>query len=130
MNWLTDSAAIIASVIVVCLAVFQILLAAGLPYGHAAFGGENSVLPVKLRLASAVSSLVFFVAFYVVLARGGQLGGEQRFELVRIATWIFAALFAVSALANVMSRSHWERMLMAPIGLVLAVCCVILAFAS
>jgi hypothetical protein len=79
---------------------------------------------------SAVSSLVFFVAFYVILARGGLLGGEQRFELVRIATWIFVALFAVSALANVTSRSHWERMLMAPIGLVLAVCCVILAFAS
>jgi hypothetical protein len=130
MNWLTDCAAIIASVIVACLAVFQILLAAGLPYGHAAYGGTISVLPTKLRLASAVSSLVFFVAFYVILARGGLLGGEQRFELVTVAMWIFVALFGVSALANIVSRSHWERYLMAPIGLVLAVCCVILAFAS
>jgi hypothetical protein len=127
MSSLSDTAAVIASVGVAGLAVFQFLLALGLPYGHAAFGGANSVLPAKLRLASALSSIIFLLAFYVVLARGDAVGGEERYALVTIGIWAFAALFAVSALANVASHSRWERYLMAPIGVVLTVCCAVLA---
>jgi hypothetical protein len=32
------------------LAIFQTLLIAGLPFGRLAFGGQNRVLPTKLRL--------------------------------------------------------------------------------
>lgn len=128
MGSLTDWVAVIASLSVTGFAIFQVLLAAGLPLGHAAFGGANAVLPPKLRFASAASSLVFCLALYVALAQDGLVGG--RFAFVTIATWILAALFGVSAVANVASHSRWERYLMAPIGLVLAVCFVVLALAS
>jgi len=62
MNSLSDWAALIASVILVCLTVFQTLLAVGLPFGNAAFGGANAVLSTKLRLASAASSVVSLMA--------------------------------------------------------------------
>ena len=109
------------------MATFQILLALGLPLGHAAFGGTKAVLPAKLRAASAISALLFFAAFYVVLARGGLFGVAGESASVRIAIWAFAALFGLSTLANIASRSRWERFLMAPVALVLTACCVAVA---
>ena len=109
------------------MATFQILLAMGVPLGHAAFGGMNAVLPARLRVASVISSTLFVAAVYVVLARGGLFGGASGFGPVRITIWVFAAIFGVSTLANIASRSRWERFLMAPVGLVLTACCVAVA---
>jgi hypothetical protein len=109
------------------MATFQVLLAMGLPLGHAAFRGTSAVLPAKLRVASAISSLLFVAAFFVILARGGLFGGANESEPVRITIWVFAAIFGVSTLANIASRSRWERFLMAPVGLVLTACCVAVA---
>jgi hypothetical protein len=112
------------------MATFQILLALGLPLGHAAFGGAEAVLPAKLRAASAMSALIFLAAFYVVLARAGFLGAASKSSPARIGIWVLAAIFVLSTVANAASRSRWERFLMAPIGLALTACCVGLAFTS
>jgi hypothetical protein len=111
------------------MATFQILLAAGFPLGRAAFGGANAVLPMKLRAASAMSALIFCAAFYVVLARTRLVSTVGEFAPVRIGIWVFAATFGLSTLANTASHSRWERFLMAPIGLVLTVCCILVALA-
>jgi hypothetical protein len=112
------------------MATFQILLAMGLPLGHAAFGGAEAVLPAKLRAASLISALLFVAAFYVVLARGGFFGVARESVPVRITIWVFAAIFAISTLANIASRSRWERFLMAPVGLLLTACCVAVALGA
>jgi hypothetical protein len=112
------------------MATFQILLAIGFPLGYAAFGGTNVVLPAKLRAASAIASLLFVAAFYVVLARGGLFGVASESEPVRISIWVFAGIFGLSTLANIASRSRWERFLMAPVGLVLTVCCAAVALGA
>ncbi|MGA2969136.1 MAG: hypothetical protein ABSE75_04960 [Acidimicrobiales bacterium] len=116
-----------ASIGIISLAVFQMLLAAGLPYGAAAFGGTNTVLPSRLRLASAISAVLFWVALYVALAEGGLFGASGRSTFVRITIWIFVAIFGLSGIANIASRSRWERNLMAPVALVLATCFAVLA---
>jgi hypothetical protein len=125
---LIDSVAVTAAVVVAILSIFQILLVAGLPFGHAAFGGENKVLSRKLRYVSALSVFIFIAAIYIVLARGGLLGGaDKSSSLTRVGIWVLVAMFGVSTLANFMSRSNWERLLMAPIALILVACCVTLA---
>jgi hypothetical protein len=127
---LTQSFAIVGAIGIVGMSIFQILLATGMPLGHAAFGGENRVLPKKLRLVSAISALIFFAALYVVLARGGLLGrGSHSSYAARVGIWVLVAIFGLSTLANVASRSRWERRIMAPVGVVLAICCVIVALA-
>ena len=88
------------------------------------------MLPAKLRAASVVAALLFFAAFYVVLARGGLFGLAGESTPVRVAIWMFAAIFGVSTLANIASRSRWERFLMAPVGLVLTTCCVAVALGA
>jgi hypothetical protein len=130
MNSRSDWVAVVALGGVAGMATFQILLAAGFPFGRAAFGGANAVLPAKLRAASAMSALVFCAAFYIVLARAGLVGTAGESAPVRIGIWVFAAIFALSTLANTASRSRWERFLMAPVGLVLTACCIVVALAS
>lgn len=122
MNAPADLVAVVAAGGLAGMATFQILLAVGLPLGYAAFGGANAVLPAKLRPASAMCALVFFAAFYVVLARGGLVGVVSESAPVRIGIWVFAAIFGLSTVANTASRSRWERFLMAPIGLLLMTC--------
>jgi membrane protease YdiL (CAAX protease family) len=129
MNSLSDWVALVAAIEVTALAAFQILLAAGLPLGAAAFGGSNAVLPSRLRMASATSALVFLATLYVILARGGLFGSVGKTTPIHVAVWIATALFAVSALANIASPSRWEQFMMAPLGLLLAICCAILAIA-
>lgn len=127
MNSLSDWVALVASVGIASLAIFQILLASGLPYGAAAFGGSNTVLPPRLRWSSGISSALFCGALYVVLAEADLFGVGGRTTLIRVAIWIFVAIFGLSAIANVASHSRWERRLMAPIALVLTACCAVLA---
>ena len=126
MDWV----ALVAAAGVAGMATFQILLALGLPLGHAAFGGANALLSAKLRVASVISALLFVAAFYVVLARGGLLGVASESVIVRITIWVFAAIFGLSTLANIASRSRWERFLMAPVGLVLTAFCVAVALGA
>lgn len=120
--------AVVGSVGIFGILIFQVLLAAGLPLGAAAFGGKYEVLPAKLRFASAISALIFAGAFYIILARGGLIGGgSQSSSLVHVGIWVLVAIFGVSTLANISSRSRWERFVMAPVGLLLTVCCLIVA---
>jgi len=117
----------VAAVVTGGLAIFQVLLAIGLPVGRAAFGGVHRILPLGLRAASGVAAVVFLVALYVVLARGGLIGTADHSALVRDGIWILVVVFGLSAVANALSKSQWERFLMAPVGIVLTACCLTLA---
>ena len=48
-------AAVVASVLLAGLAVFQVALIAGAPLARFAWGGQHRVLPTRLRIGSAVS---------------------------------------------------------------------------
>ena len=56
------------------LAVFQVLLIAGAPLGRFAWGGQNAVLPARLRIGSAVS-IVLYAVFAVLML---QVAGASR----------------------------------------------------
>ena len=121
----------VGAVGIVGMLIFQLLLVSGLPLGAAAFGGKYGVLPTKLRFASAISALIFVAAFYIILARVGLVGGRsQSSSLVHVGIWVFVTIFGVSTLANNSSRSRWERFIMAPVGLLLTVCCLIVALSG
>ena len=55
---MTALAAIVATVILGLLAVFQLALVAGAPLGHLAWGGRSRVLPTRLRIGSVVSIVI------------------------------------------------------------------------
>jgi hypothetical protein len=108
------------------LAVFQLLLIAGLPLGRFAWGGQNAVLPTNLRIGSAVS-IVLYAIFAVLILQAADAVAVLPAGLAGVAIWVLTAYFAVGVAMNAVSRSRQERAVMTPVSLVLAAACLVLA---
>jgi hypothetical protein len=118
--------AILASVGLGLVALFQLAIVLGAPLGPASWGGTHpGVLPTRLRLASAVAMVVWSVAAIVVLGHAdlGPLAGEELGWVV----WALVGLLGLGVVANAASSSPWERFGWAPFTAVLAVLCLIVA---
>ncbi|MDL4842986.1 hypothetical protein [Aquibacillus rhizosphaerae] len=60
-------AAIICVSLFFLLAVFQLLLTIGFPFGEASMGGFYKILPKPLRIVSAASALILVLMGFVFL---------------------------------------------------------------
>ena len=114
--------AIAGAVLLALVMIFQVLLAAGLPLGRAAWGGEHRVLPPRLRRASLSASPALGAAAWILLARVGLVEPGADSTGVRVLTWIFVGLFSMNTLGNLASKSRTERYLMTPATLILVGC--------
>ena len=97
--------------------LFQIALAAGMPWGHLAWGGRyGKILPKKVRISSAfaIPLLVFFSIMFL-----------QYVELIpvfigrplsTIILSVITAFFALTILGNVTSKSKHEKIVMTPVA--------------
>jgi hypothetical protein len=105
---------------------FQAALAAGAPLGEAAWGGSHTHLTTGQRVASAVA--VFFWIGAIVVVRGRAAGRAER--RYRWGTWGLVVVLGISGLMNLASDSRWENFLLAPVALVLAGLCIVVALAA
>lgn len=121
-----EAAAVIAAMLIGVLTVFQIALALGAPAGAAAWGGSYpGVLPTRLRVASAVVGVFFYPPLaLLILDSGGVI--DIGWDVSPLWLWILTGLFLLGTLANAASRSKVER-IWAPVSLVLAICCAVIA---
>jgi hypothetical protein len=119
--------AALAAAGLIAIAGFEIALALGAPLGHAAWGGAHAHLAVGLRIASGFSAGLWVLGALVVLRRGGYGMSPISPRLSRYGTWALVGLLTVGALMNFASPSNWERFLQAPIALLLALLCLIVA---
>ena len=122
--------AILATTMLGAIAVFQVLLAAGLPYGKAAWGGTHRVLPPKLRWASLASLVVLASMAWVVLARSGLVAPGAESAAIRVMIWVFAGFFALNTVGNLASKSVLERSVMTPATLLIVHCFVSVALSA
>ena len=104
------------------------LLAVGVPWGAAAWGGQHpGVLPVGFRVASGVTGTVAYplMTLYVIDSAGmadiSWLPGSGP-----AAMWVLFGFFVLGTLMNAASRSRIER-IWAPVNLILAVCLLVIA---
>jgi MFS-type transporter involved in bile tolerance (Atg22 family) len=112
-----------ATICLAALAVFEAALAAGAPLGDAAWGGSAAHLTTGQRVASAATAAFWIAAIAVVRGRAaGRTGRRYRWGTLGL-----VALLVVSALLNVASESAWENYLLAPVALVLAGLCGVVA---
>jgi len=113
------------------IAVFQLALAAGAPWGHAAWGGAHAELSTTQRFGSAVAVAFWSAGALIVLGRAGVWrAGARLAPLCRPGTWFLFAVSALSALVNFASPSSWERYLLGPLALLLAILCLVVARSS
>lgn len=128
---IAKSAAVVATLGFVFLAGFQVALAAGAPWGRAAWGGAHEGrLPAGLRIASGVAALVWIAGALVVLGRVGYEVSALALSVTRWGTWVLFGLLVLGAVMNLASRSRWERFLWSPIAALLAVLCLMVALES
>jgi hypothetical protein len=122
------SAAVLAAVGFSLLAAFQATLAAGVPWGHAAWGGETAQLSTGQQVASAVAAVVDVLAALTVLSRAGVIRPSRvNAALVHRGTWFFAVAMALGAVPNFASQSRWENVVLGPLALALAALCTVVA---
>ena len=112
---MTSAAAVAACLLLAGLVVFQVLLVCGLPLGRFAWGGQQDVLPSRLRVGSAVASVVYVVVGWVLVARAAQGAGG----ILGVVTWVVAGFFLLGTAGNLVSRSLPERLVMTPVAFAL-----------
>jgi len=113
------TAAYVFSVFTVGAIAFQLALALGMPWGEMAMGGRfPGRFPPTMRVAAVVQSLVLGFCAAVVVSRAG-LMFEQFYELSRSVVWLVVGLCGVSVILKLITPSKKERILWAPITLVL-----------
>ena len=123
-------AAIIFSVVSAGVIVFQLALAAGAPWGDYAMGGTdpNQFSPA-LRVAAVVQAVVIGLTVVVVLSRAGVAFAAWS-RASHWLVWVVVALGAASLVMNVATPSRGERMIWAPVALVLLACSLTVALSG
>jgi hypothetical protein len=123
-------ASVLAALVLSFVAIFQVLLAVGFPLGRAAWGGTHRVLPPRLRIASALSSLLLGLAAWIVLARTGLVTIPWQSSVVRVGTWVVFSFLTLNTVSNFVSKSRIERTVMTPAAFVCSVCILVVALSS
>lgn len=119
-------AAVVLTVILAVLAVFQLALALGAPIGRFAWGGQHRVLPTRLRIGSAVSILIYALIATLALDRAGLIDVVPD-PVSTVGMWVVFGYFVIGIPMNAISRSKAERYTMTPVVTVLALLSLVVA---
>jgi hypothetical protein len=108
--------AIIFTVLTGIVIIFQICLAAGLPWGEASMGGRYpGKYPPKMRVVAIFNLLLLGFIAMIVLSRADLLL-QQLQPFSRIGIWFVVAFFSVGTVLNTITPSRIER-IWAPVAL-------------
>lgn len=117
----------IAFILLVILSLFQFSLALGAPFGRFAWSGKYAKLPKKLRISSLVAIGIYIVFALFISSKSGLATILPEGVILAGGMWLITAYLLVGSVANVLSRSKYERYTMTPVSLTLFVCFFIVA---
>lgn len=121
-------AAILFTVLIGVLCLFQLALALGAPWGRMAWGGQHpDKLPAGYRVGSVVGIIVYAAFAVLALDRAGVIDVVPD-PVSQIGMWIVFGVLVLGTLMNLISRSKPERYAMTPVALALAILAGIIAF--
>jgi hypothetical membrane protein len=104
-------------VLTAVLALFQLALALGAPWGHLAMGGRYpGRFPPPMRIAALAQVAINLALAAIVFARAG-VALPELFDISRIGIWIVVAVMALAVVLNLITPSRWERRLWAPVAI-------------
>ena len=119
--------AYIFSALTAVVVLFQLALALGARWGEMAMGGKfPGRYPPKMRIAALVQMVPLTLIALVVLTRAGLVFVEH-FELSKSVIWFIVAYMALGTLLNIITPSKKERLLWAPVAVVLLICSFVVA---
>ncbi|WP_405131695.1 hypothetical protein MHB43_08200 [Paenibacillus sp. FSL H8-0317] len=121
------TSAIVFTVLIMIVILFQIALAAGLPWGEYAMGGKfPGKYPISMRFACIVQIAILAFMGIIVLSKSGLLlPGWSSFS--DIAIWFIVGYLVLGTILNLITRSVWERRIWAPVTLLMLITSIIIA---
>jgi uncharacterized membrane protein SirB2 len=129
-----EPAAVLAAIVLGAVAVFQLALALGAPWGDHAYGGRAETsdgrLPSRYRLMSALAIPLLLLSGAIILSRAGVVSWFEQDGWVAVAVWVVFAYLVLNTLANFASKSRIERLVLGPATAVAAVCTLIVALSD
>lgn len=131
---MVETIAIIAAVLFLGLAAFQVALLMGAPLGNHVYGGrvanDDGTLPIKFRVASGVAAFLLVAFAWVILVRAGIMTSRLSDQAVTVLSWMVVAYMALNTAANLASKDPIERYLFGGITIALVVLCAMVAAAG
>ena len=122
-------AAYVFAVLTGAAILFQLALAAGMPWGKLAWGGKfPGQLHAYMRAASVASALLLLGFGMVVSARAGIALAHWQ-PVSRLLVWVVVAYCALGVIANSLTPSAWERAIWLPTTILLLACSIVVAAA-
>ena len=120
--------ALVAACLLGVVILFQLALAAGAPWGAAAYGGRvaqvDGRLQSRYRVASAGTAVILTGALWLVLAAGAVIQPAPLSQSsLGIGVWVLVGLFALNTVGNLAGRHPAERWGAGGITAVLTILC-------
>ena len=118
---MTQIAAIAFTVISGLLAVFQLSLILGAPLGRFAWGGQNDILPSRLRRGSIIAIILYAAFSVIVLTKSAVITVAVLQPVVGLLAWMLVVYLVIGVVMNLLSRSMSERLVMTPVAAILVI---------
>ena len=124
--FVTISATVFSTLISITI-LFQISLAAGMPWGSYAMGGKfPGKFPPIMRIASLIQVIILSIIGSIVLIKSGLIFPDWS-SFTNAAIWFVVAFSVIATVLNLITRSVWERRIWAPISLLMLITSIIVA---
>ena len=123
-------AANIATLLFGIVIILQLLLALGILPVTMFWGGTQTELTLGLRLASVAGAIILALFAYVIRRRAGLIGRPPPSTLVKILSWVITAFMVLNTLGNLASQSTAEKIVFAPLTILLAITCFIVSISK
>ncbi|WP_214482257.1 hypothetical protein [Bacillus sp. SM2101] len=117
---------IIVAIMFAFIAVFQVLLALGVPLGEFAMGGFYKVLPKKLRIISFINAIILLFMGVVFLQHTNFLNIFNFFP-TNILVWVITVYLGLNTIKNLISKSKKERYVMTPLSSIAFILCLMVS---
>lgn len=119
--------AILFSILIGIVILFQLMLALGMPWGSYAMGGKfPGKYPPAMRVASLFQTIILVFIALIVLSNS-ELTFPSWYTFTNIAIWFVVAFSMIATILNLITRSVWERRIWAPISVLLLITSIIVA---
>ena len=111
-------AVIISITLAFGFALLQLLLVFGAPFGEYVLGGQQRVLPMKMRIVSCFFSLFFVIVGVSWLQFTGVINGLLHPLFIKVLLIIHTVFLAYAIIGNgLITKSKKEKYVMTPISI-------------
>lgn len=124
-----QTAAIVFSVLIGIVMLFQLALALGVPWGSYAMGGKYpGKFPPFMRRAALFQILILAALAVIVLSKA-EMAYPTLYSFSGIAIWFVVGFSALATILNLITKSVWERRIWAPVSILMLISSMIVALA-